>query len=252
MLVVPTDADVEQLTADVRFFVCAPSKALSDAEVERAVLPFPSHEVDPYRGLAPHFDIASARARALHALTTGAARVVVASAAALLPRLAAPAAAGRRRADRDARVRHLADRPRGPPRSAPATRGRTRSTSPASSASAAASSTSIPAGAERPIRLEFVGDTIESIRAYDPSTQRSTGAVDQAAIVPLTELPGDPDDADRSATFFDYLALAGRPTVFVSEPDEVEGARPQDPRPDPAPVTTTRSRAASGRRSRTR
>ena len=54
------------------------------------MLPFPSHEVDPYRGLAPHFDIASARARALHALTTGTARVVVASAAALLPRLAAP------------------------------------------------------------------------------------------------------------------------------------------------------------------
>ena len=51
---------------DARFFFSA-LEGLSDTEVERAVLPFPSHEVDPYRGLAPHFDIASARARALHA-----------------------------------------------------------------------------------------------------------------------------------------------------------------------------------------
>src|SRR5580765_4571034 len=93
VLVAPTDADVETLTADIRFFVSA-YEGVSDDQVERSVLPFPSHEVDPYRGLAPHFDIASARARALHALTTGTARVVIASAAALLPRLAAPARMG--------------------------------------------------------------------------------------------------------------------------------------------------------------
>ena len=73
MLVVPTDADVERATRDARFFFAA-LEGLSDAEVERSVLPFPSHEVDPYRGLAPHFDIASARARALHALSAGAGR----------------------------------------------------------------------------------------------------------------------------------------------------------------------------------
>ena len=50
MLVVPTDADVERMTIDARFFLAA-LEGLSDAEVERAVLPFPSHEVDPYRGL---------------------------------------------------------------------------------------------------------------------------------------------------------------------------------------------------------
>ncbi len=93
---VPTDADVERMTADARFFLAA-LEGLSDAEVERAVLPFPSHEVDPYRGLAPHFDIASARARALHALRSGTARLVIASAAALLPRLSAPARLAQRR-----------------------------------------------------------------------------------------------------------------------------------------------------------
>ena len=88
VLIVPTDTDVERATSDARFFLAA-LEGLSDADVERVVLPFPSHEVDPYRGLAPHFEIASARARTLHALATGSARLVVASGAALLPRVSA-------------------------------------------------------------------------------------------------------------------------------------------------------------------
>src|SRR4030095_5744119 len=82
LLVVPTDVDLERITADPRFFLSA-LEGLSDADLERAVLPFPSHEVDPYRGMAPHFEIASVRARALHALTQGTARIVIASAASL-------------------------------------------------------------------------------------------------------------------------------------------------------------------------
>ena len=66
-LVVPTDADVEQMTSDARFFLSA-LKGLSEAEAAEQVRPFPSQEVDPYRGLTPHFEIASARARALHGL----------------------------------------------------------------------------------------------------------------------------------------------------------------------------------------
>ena len=89
LLVVPSDGDVERMTSDVRFFLTA-IEGVSDTDVEWVVLPFPSHEIDPYRGLAPHMDIASARARALHALNAGTARVVVASAAGLLPRVSAP------------------------------------------------------------------------------------------------------------------------------------------------------------------
>ena len=220
VLVVPTDADVESQTMDVRFFVSA-FEGLSDDEVERSVLPLPSHEVDPYRGLAPHFDIASARARALHALTTGTARVVIASAAALIPRVAAPqrmvTAALTVSPGYDISPTDLGD--------LLAAAGYTRQDPVDESGEFCIRGGVVdfyPAGAERPIRLEFVGDTIESIRAYDPATQRSTGAVDQAAIIPLTEVPGDPDDADRSATVFDYLSVAGRPLLFVSEPEEVE------------------------------
>jgi transcription-repair coupling factor (superfamily II helicase) len=79
-----------------------------------------------------------------------------------------------------------------------------------------------PAGAKQPVRLEFIGDTIESLRTYDPETQRSTGAIDQAHVVPLQEALDD-DDADRSATFLEFVELM-RPAVIVSEPDEVRDA----------------------------
>src|SRR5262245_44655399 len=87
--VVPTDRDVEQLTSDARFFFAAMEGA-SDADVERMVLPFPSLQVDPYRGMTPHFRVAAARGRALFAAATGSARLIVASAAALLPRVSSP------------------------------------------------------------------------------------------------------------------------------------------------------------------
>ena len=61
VLVVPTDKDVEQLVGDARFFYSALEGA-SDADVERAVLPLPSLQVDPYRGMSPHFRVAAARA----------------------------------------------------------------------------------------------------------------------------------------------------------------------------------------------
>src|ERR1700733_11075703 len=85
LYVVPSDADLETSVADVCFFLAA-LEGMSDAAADRAVFPFPSHEVDPYRGMAPHIGVTSARARALHALASGSARVVVGSAAALLPR----------------------------------------------------------------------------------------------------------------------------------------------------------------------
>src|SRR5205814_6093270 len=75
-----------------------------------------------------------------------------------------------------------------------------------------------PAGETHPVRLEFVGDTIESLRTYDPSSQRSIAAIDQIAIVPLRDVLND----DRRATIFDYFARAKSTRIIVSEHDEVE------------------------------
>ena len=41
--------------------------------------------------------------------------------------------------------------------------------------------------APQPVRIELLGDTIESIRAFDPNTQRSTNPVERATLLPLTE-----------------------------------------------------------------
>src|SRR5262245_11509166 len=90
LYVVPDDGDLEQACGDVAFFFSA-LEGLTPAAADRAVLSYPSHEIDPYRGLAPHVGVTSARARALHGLAKGTARIVVASAAALLPRVSAPA-----------------------------------------------------------------------------------------------------------------------------------------------------------------
>ncbi|MBI3330200.1 MAG: transcription-repair coupling factor [Nitrospinae bacterium] len=48
-----------------------------------------------------------------------------------------------------------------------------------------------PAHLPRPVRLEFVDDDLESMREFDPVSQRSLKAIDSVAIVPLRELPGD-------------------------------------------------------------
>ncbi len=43
--------------------------------------------------------------------------------------------------------------------------------------------------ADRPVRVEFFGDEIESMRKFDPASQRSSNPVDEALLLPLTETP---------------------------------------------------------------
>jgi len=45
-----------------------------------------------------------------------------------------------------------------------------------------------PAGAAQPIRLDFFGDTLESLRRFDPLTQRSIGALDRFVLRPVSEI----------------------------------------------------------------
>jgi len=225
VLVVPSDRVMEQAVADARFFAAA-MDGLSEIDAERAVLPFPSQEVDPYRGLLPHFDVASARARALHALASGQARLVVASARALMPRVSRPdrlsrASVGIVPGDDISPIALgdlLADA--GFSREDPVdehgefcVRGGVVDV--------------FPPGERHPIRLEFVGDTVESIRRYDAGTQRSFEALDRLTVLPLREayeLVTDvdaPPALDRSATFFDYAGRHGRLRFVVAEPGAV-------------------------------
>jgi len=44
-----------------------------------------------------------------------------------------------------------------------------------------------PPGQDEPVRIEFFGDEIESIRRFDPATQRSTHKLTECVLQPLTE-----------------------------------------------------------------
>ncbi len=46
-----------------------------------------------------------------------------------------------------------------------------------------------PPEVERPLRIELFGDDVESIRRFDPATQRSSTPVDEAVLLPLSETP---------------------------------------------------------------
>ena len=49
-----------------------------------------------------------------------------------------------------------------------------------------------PPGAQ-PVRLDFFGDTLESIRAFDPETQRTAARLDSVELLPMSELVPTPD-----------------------------------------------------------
>ncbi len=61
-----------------------------------------------------------------------------------------------------------------------------------------------------PVRLDFFGDTVESIRPFDPVTQRSSGSWDELILLPASELlyPDSPVDQDRMLEAFDALQSA--------------------------------------------
>ena len=52
-------------------------------------------------------------------------------------------------------------------------------------------------GSEEPIRLDFFGDSLESVRTFDPETQRTTGQRDRIALVPANEVILDEDAIHR-------------------------------------------------------
>jgi transcription-repair coupling factor (superfamily II helicase) len=211
LLVVPTDRDVEQATADARFFFGALEGA-SEAAVERAVLPLPSLQVDPYRGMAPHFRVAAARARALHGAAAGTARLVVASAAALLPRVSPHdrllRASLEVRSGSEIEPQILADLlvDGGFTREDPVDEHGTFTIR-------GGIVDVFPAGDTDPVRIEFVGDMVETLRRYDPASQRSVGAVDQVVLVPVRERFDDGD----AVSVVDFLAAARGVRLIVSE-----------------------------------
>jgi transcription-repair coupling factor (superfamily II helicase) len=65
-------------------------------------------------------------------------------------------------------------------------------------------------GAAEPLRLDFFGDTLESIRAFDVATQRTTGQRDVVRLQPMSEAPLTPEAISRFRRA--YIETFGAPS----------------------------------------
>src|SRR5580658_9867404 len=153
-----------------------------------AVVSLPARDVLPFQNLSPHPELQEERATALWKIATGTASIVVTPVAAAAIRLRAAEfytdlARTIRRGeslDTDALLAHL----------------NTVGYSPADVVEMPGQY-ALRGGildvyspeAERPVRIEFFGDEVDSIRRFDPASQRSSTPVDEALLLPLTETP---------------------------------------------------------------
>ncbi|MGC4407261.1 transcription-repair coupling factor [Rhizobium rosettiformans] len=65
-------------------------------------------------------------------------------------------------------------------------------------------------GAEEPVRLDFFGDTLESIRSFDPASQRTIAQVRSLDLNPMSEVTLTPESISRFRK--NYLSLFGAAT----------------------------------------
>lgn len=153
-----------------------------------SVVLLPAYDVLPFENMSPHAEIQEARAKTLWKITTGAVRIVITPVSSAVMRLQAPefyfdlAQVFRRgeTVDVDKIVAHLN------------TVGFTKTDvveMPGEYALRGGILDVYPPEADRPLRVEFFGDEVESIRKFDPATQRSASEVDEVQLLPLTDTP---------------------------------------------------------------
>jgi transcription-repair coupling factor (superfamily II helicase) len=183
VIVVADNKAAEALHAAV-LAACDLTAALS----AESVLRLPAHDVLPFENLSPHPEIQESRAATLWKIATGQARLVIAPLEAacmkLFPRdfyrgLALHLRVGEEHLP-DLLLEHLLSV------------GYTRV-----DVVEMPGQVTIRGGiidvyspeTDRPVRIDFFGDEIESIRKFDPETQRSSSPLDDALLLPLTETP---------------------------------------------------------------
>jgi len=182
------------------------------------VLSLPAHDVLPFENLSPHPDIQEQRAKTLWKIATGEASIVVAPVeAAAMKLFPAPFYAGlaqilRRgeEVDVETLLAHLTSV------------GYTRNDiveMPGQFTRRGGILDIYSPEADRPVRFEFFGDEIESIRKFDPETQRSAAPLDEARLLPLTETP-----VNERLLAAVHTRLSGERVESTDEPDLIEEA----------------------------
>ena len=64
-------------------------------------------------------------------------------------------------------------------------------------------------GYGRPLRLEFFGDTLESLRTFEPLTQRSTRELEEAVVLPVLPSVHSEDRLEAAGKVWEHLWVTG-------------------------------------------
>jgi transcription-repair coupling factor (superfamily II helicase) len=195
--------------------------ALAFFDAELPVLRFPSWDCLPYDRIGPSPGVSAARMAALAGLaqrpkTDHTPLVVVATATALVqrlpPRAAIAAASYSARTGRDVNVADL-ERYFG-------VNGYVRASTVSERGEFAIRGGVIdvfPPTADEPVRLDLFGDTLESIRAFDPETQRSTRQLQAVELLPVSEALLDADAVSRfRAGYVARFGAAGDDPLYAA------------------------------------
>jgi transcription-repair coupling factor (superfamily II helicase) len=183
LVVVARENDLEAAAEDLRTLA-------QEAGAGGAVLPFPAPGPAPFRGLPRHADAALRRAAAMHAARAAGGRTLrawVASPAGLLRPVLQPRLF-------ETRVVTIAAGDEMTPEILLEVldEGGYRREDPVASPGQVARRGGIldvfPPDRDAPVRIEFLGDTVETLRSFDPETQRTTAALDTLEILPLTDV----------------------------------------------------------------
>jgi transcription-repair coupling factor (superfamily II helicase) len=163
---------------------CELTGAIDPSEVVR----LPAHDVLPFENLSPHPDVQEQRASALWKLATGAVSILIAPVESAALRLF----------DRDYYAGLAVTLKRGEEVDVEVLTGHLASVGythmdlvemPGQFTRRGGILDVYSPEADRPVRIEFFGDEIETIRKFDPETQRSQSGLDEAQLLPLTETP---------------------------------------------------------------
>ena len=187
IVIVPDNRAGEDLVPVLQAF----HELVGGGEAE-SIFSLPTRDVLPFQNLSPHPEIQEERAVALWKIATGAVSILVSPIASTALRLRASeyyadlARAVRRgeTIDIDPLLRHLN------------TVGYASTDvveMPGEYAVRGGILDVYSPEADRPLRIEFFGDEVESIRKFDPATQRSSNPVEEALLLPLTETPVSED-----------------------------------------------------------
>ncbi len=161
---------------------------LTGAVAPESVISLPAYDVLPFENLSPHPEIQEARAAGLWKTATGAASVVIAPLPATTMRLReAEYYAGLAQVVRRGEVLELE-------RLIEHLRvvGYTQTDvveMPGDFAHRGGLLDVYPPEVDRPVRIELFGDEVETIRKFDPATQRSAAVAEEVVLLPLTETP---------------------------------------------------------------